>query len=91
MVQHISMLDFVAVSGSREGRVTEFVDHLHEHFTDPCIVSNAAYTLPRKPGYSTEMHPESIAEFRFPDGTYWAARLSESAAMTAVAATSSAD
>ncbi|HZY01164.1 MAG TPA: enolase C-terminal domain-like protein [Dermatophilaceae bacterium] len=74
MVQHISMLDFVAVSGSREGRVTEYVDHLHEHFTDPCIVSNAAYALPSRPGYSTEMYPASIAAFRFPDGTYWAGR-----------------
>jgi L-fuconate dehydratase len=75
MVQHVSMLDFVAVSGSREGRVTEFVDHLHEHFTDPCIVEKAAYRLPSRPGYSTEMHAASVAEFRFPDGAYWAGHL----------------
>jgi L-fuconate dehydratase len=74
MVQHISALDFVAVSGSRQGRVTEYVDHLHEHFTDPCTVSNAAYALPRRPGYSTQMYPASIARFRFPDGSYWAGR-----------------
>ena len=74
MVQHISMLDFVAVSGSREWRVTEYIDHLHEHFTDPCTVANAAYLLPTRPGYSTQMRPVSIAEFRFPDGTYWATR-----------------
>ena len=74
MVQHISILDFVAVSGSREGRVTEYIDHLHEHFTDPCTVANAAYLLPTRPGYSTQMRPASIAEFRFPDGTYWATR-----------------
>ncbi|MCM0640569.1 L-fuconate dehydratase [Cellulomonas wangsupingiae] len=75
MVQHISMLDFVAVSGSREGRVTEYVDHLHEHFTDPCVVRDAAYVLPSLPGYSTQMHEASVAEFRFPDGAYWAGRL----------------
>ncbi|GGC08712.1 L-fuconate dehydratase [Cellulomonas carbonis] len=75
MVQHVSMLDFVAVSGTREGRVTEFVDHLHEHFTDPCVVRDAAYVVPSRPGYSTQMHPESVAEFRFPDGAYWSARL----------------
>jgi len=74
MAQHISMLDFVAVSGSRKGRVTEYIDHLHEHFTDPCTVANAAYLLPTRPGYSTQMRPASIAEFRFPDGTYWAPR-----------------
>ena len=74
MVQHISMLDFIAVSGSRERRITEYVDHLHEHFTDPCIVTDAAYALPSRPGYSTEMYAASVAEFRFPDGAYWAGR-----------------
>jgi len=68
------MLVFVSVSGSRKGRVTEYIDHLHEHFTDPCTVAKAAYLLPTKPGYSTQMHPASIAEFRFPHGTYWTAR-----------------
>ncbi|MDM8084806.1 L-fuconate dehydratase [Cellulomonas cellasea] len=80
MVQHVSALDFVAVSGTREGRVTEFVDHLHEHFTDPCIVRDAAYVLPSLPGYSTEMHAASVAEFRYPDGSYWAGRLADEAA-----------
>ncbi|CAM3294952.1 L-fuconate dehydratase [Occultella aeris] len=80
MVQHVSMLDFVAVSGTHEGRVTEFVDHLHEHFTDPCTVSGAAYRVPTQPGYSTQMHESSIAEFRFPDGSYWAGRLAETSA-----------
>lgn len=72
MVQHVSMLDFVAVSGTREGRVTEYVDHLHEHFTDPCVVEAAAYVVPSRPGYSTQMRPESVAEFSYPDGPYWA-------------------
>ena len=71
-VQHVSMLDFVAVSGTREGRVTEYVDHLHEHFTDPCVVEAAAYVVPTRPGYSTQMRPESVAEFSYPDGPYWA-------------------
>ena len=74
MVQHVSMLDFVAVSGTREGRVTEYVDHLHEHFTDPCLVRDAAYVAPSRPGYSTEMHPASVEEFRFPDGAFWTSR-----------------
>jgi len=79
MVQHVSMLDFVAVSGTREGRVTEYVDHLHEHFTDPCVVSRAAYAPPSRPGYSTEMHAASIDEYRYPDGAYWAGRLAPEA------------
>ncbi|MFP3560164.1 enolase C-terminal domain-like protein, partial [Paraburkholderia sp. SIMBA_049] len=31
-VQHLSMIDYVCISGTKEGRVTEYVDHLHEHF-----------------------------------------------------------
>jgi len=71
LVQHLSIFDYVAVSGSLDGRVTEYVDHLHEHFTDPCIVQGGAYLLPGAPGYSAEMHEASLAEYRFPDGAYW--------------------
>jgi L-fuconate dehydratase len=74
LVQHLSIFDYVAVSGSLEGRVTEYVDHLHEHFVDPCIVENGAYRLPTLPGYSAEMHEASLAEFAFPAGGYWAGR-----------------
>ncbi|MER6973052.1 L-fuconate dehydratase [Nocardioides sp. NPDC000445] len=74
LVQHLSVFDYVAVSGTLEDRVTEFVDHLHEHFTDPCIVENGAYRLPSRPGYSAEMHPESVATYAYPDGSYWANR-----------------
>ncbi len=72
LVQHLSIFDYVAVSGTLENRVTEYVDHLHEHFTDPCVVEHGAYRLPTRPGYSAEMHPASVAEFRFPDGAFWA-------------------
>jgi L-fuconate dehydratase len=71
LVQHLSIFDYVAVSGSLENRVTEFVDHLHEHFTDPCVVIDGNYMLPYAPGYSAEMYPESIARYEFPDGGYW--------------------
>jgi L-fuconate dehydratase len=74
LVQHLSIFDYVAVSGSLERRVTEYVDHLHEHFVDPCVVRNGAYVLPSAPGYSAEMHSESLAAYSFPTGTYWAAR-----------------
>lgn len=64
-VQHLSMIDYVAVSGTKEGRVIEYVDHLHEHFVDPCVIRNAAYMPPSRPGFSIEMKPESIAEYTF--------------------------
>ena len=73
LVQHLSIFDYVAVSGSLEDRVTEYVDHLHEHFTDPCIVRDGHYVLPTQPGYSAQMYPASVAEFAFPDGAYWRA------------------
>jgi L-fuconate dehydratase len=65
-VQHLSMIDYVAVSGTKEGRVAEYVDHLHEHFVDPCEIRNAAYIPPTRPGFSIEMKPASIARYRFP-------------------------
>ncbi|MBX6384829.1 MAG: L-fuconate dehydratase [Microbispora sp.] len=71
LVQHLSMFDYVAVSGTRENRVIEYVDHLHEHFTNPVVVVNGAYRAPLAPGFSSEMRAESIAEYSFPDGACW--------------------
>jgi L-fuconate dehydratase len=71
LVQHLSIFDYVAVSGSLDGRVTEYVDHLHEHFVEPCVVENGAYRMPSAPGYSAELHESTLGEFAFPHGTYW--------------------
>lgn len=64
-VQHLSMIDYVCISGSKDGRVIEFVDHLHEHFLDPCEIENAAYSAPKAPGFSIEMKPASLAKYEF--------------------------
>ena len=72
LVQHLSIFDYVAVSGTLDNRVTEFVDHLHEHFTDPCVVRNGHYTMPSQPGYSAQLREEAVATYAYPDGTYWA-------------------
>jgi len=64
-VQHLSMIDYICVSGTREGRVVEYVDHLHEHFVDPCVVRNAAYLPPQAPGFSITMKPASLEQYRF--------------------------
>jgi L-fuconate dehydratase len=71
-VQHLSMFDYVAVSGTQENRMIEFVDHLHEHFFDPCVLKQGRYLAPSQPGYSITMKPESLAHYRFPDGPAWA-------------------
>ncbi|MHC2568385.1 L-fuconate dehydratase [Rhizobium leguminosarum] len=64
-VQHLSMIDYVAVSGTKDGRVIEYVDHLHEHFLDPCLIENAAYKPPTLPGFSIEMKSASISNYTF--------------------------
>jgi L-fuconate dehydratase len=70
-VQHLSAFDYLRVSTSLENRVTEFVDHLHEHFLDPVRIRDGHYLLPEKPGYSIEIFPESLKEFSYPDGRAW--------------------
>ncbi|WP_125616056.1 L-fuconate dehydratase [Specibacter cremeus] len=70
-VQHLSMFDFVAVSGSMEGRMIEFVDHLHEHFITPIDVHDGCYWPPSAPGGGGQMHAASIARFSYPDGPVW--------------------
>jgi L-fuconate dehydratase len=71
LVQHLSMFDFVAVSGSLQDRVIEYVDHLHEHFTDPVVVRDGAYRLPGTPGFSSRMRAETLHRFAYPDGPEW--------------------
>jgi len=70
-VQHLSIFDYVAVSGSLDGRLIEFVDHLHEHFIDPVVIRNGRYMPPSAPGYSITMRSESLAEFAYPNGGAW--------------------
>jgi L-fuconate dehydratase len=72
LVQHLSIFDFIAVSGDLTGRVTEFVDHLHEHFVDPYIINEGAYLIPANPGYSAELKQQTLQEYSFPWGSYWA-------------------
>ena len=64
-VQHLSMIDYVAICGEKDSRRIEFVDHLHEHFVDPCRVENGAYTAPDNPGFSIEMKTDSITAHEF--------------------------
>jgi len=73
LVQHLAMFDFVAVSGSRDGRAIEYVDHLHEHFTDPVRIRGGRYLAPTAPGMSAQIHAETLTAYRFPDGPQWSA------------------
>jgi L-fuconate dehydratase len=71
MVQHLAMFDFVAVSGTRDGRMIEHVDHLHEHFVAPVEVTHGAFAAPRVPGAGAEMYPGSVRGYAFPLGAEW--------------------
>jgi L-fuconate dehydratase len=64
-VQHLSMIDYLCIAGTHEGRVIEYVDHLHEHFLHPCVVRGAAYLPPEAPGFSIEMKPASIEQYTY--------------------------
>jgi L-fuconate dehydratase len=71
LVQHLSMFDYVAVSGTQDDRVIEYVDHLHEHFVDPVVIRDGRYQTPTAPGFSAEMTPEALEEHLFPGGSAW--------------------
>ncbi|HXX68995.1 MAG TPA: enolase C-terminal domain-like protein [Polyangiaceae bacterium] len=70
-VQHASIFDYIAVSGALDGRCIEYVDHLHEHFVDPCVVRDGRYRIPMSAGTGITMKPESLAAYSFPNGPVW--------------------
>ena len=72
-VQHLSAFDYLRVSTTLQDRVTEYVDHLHEHFVDPVKIRNAHYLLPSQPGYSAEIYPATLHDYSYPDGPVWIA------------------
>ncbi|WP_431127793.1 L-fuconate dehydratase [Flagellimonas flava] len=74
-VQHLSMIDFIAISGSLEDRIIEYVDHLHEHFIDPVEIKDGCYMPPQLPGYSIEMKEDSLRDHEFPNGIVWQAEV----------------
>lgn len=70
-VQHLSMIDYLCISGSMEGRIIEYVDHLSQHFEHPCIIKDANYMPPTVPGYSIDMKAKSLDDHSYPDGPVW--------------------
>jgi L-fuconate dehydratase len=71
IVQHLSAFDYLALGGGLEEHVVEYVDHLHEHFVDPCVVTGGRYRVPMAPGLSTEMLAGSLARHAYPHGVVW--------------------
>lgn len=69
--QHISLFDYIAVSGSLDGRILEYVDHLHEHFVDPVRIRQGRYQVPEAPGYSITLHDDALERHQYPNGAAW--------------------
>jgi len=90
LVQHLSIIDYVCVSGSLDGRMIEYVDHLHEHFVDPVVIRDARYQVPTRPGYSAELRAGSLDRYRFPDGDEWRGVADDVNAAAVVSATAGA-
>ena len=63
--QHLAMIDYLCISGRKDEQVIEYVDHLHEHFLNPCQIKNAAYMLPKESGFSVEMKPSTLTSNLF--------------------------
>ncbi|GAA4808960.1 enolase C-terminal domain-like protein [Streptomyces ziwulingensis] len=80
LVQHLAMFDYLALTGTTEDRVIEYVDHLHDHFLDPVVIRAGHYTAPTAPGFSAALRPESIARYTYPGGTFWTADAAAKAA-----------
>lgn len=70
-VQHLSLVDYIVISGSIEDRFVEFIDTLHEHFVNPVVMRNGRYVPPSAPGYSITMWPESLHQYEYPHGRAW--------------------
>jgi L-fuconate dehydratase len=70
-VQHESIFDYICVTGSLEGRVIEYVDHLHEHFVDPCVMKAGRYTVPMAAGTSITIKQDSLDAYSYPAGKIW--------------------
>uniref|UniRef100_A0A3B3UVW3 Mitochondrial enolase superfamily member 1 n=1 Tax=Poecilia latipinna TaxID=48699 RepID=A0A3B3UVW3_9TELE len=77
LVQHLILFDYICVSADLSGRMCEYVDHLHEHFTSPAVIQNAHYLTPKDPGYSCEMLESSVKRYEYPEGDVWKLQLNK--------------
>jgi len=68
---HVCILDYINLSGTTEGKVTEYIDHLQEHFVHDLVVKRGKYIAPKDAGFGMEIKDESLAEYEYPFGRYW--------------------
>ena len=71
-VQHLAFFNAICVAADTRDLSLEYVDHLHEHLTDPVEVTAGRYHLPTRPGASTAFQPGTEVTYGYPTGTAWA-------------------
>ena len=71
-VQHFAFFNAACVAADTRDLSLEYVDHLHEHLTDPVEVTAGRYGLPSQPGASTAFQPGTEVTYGYPTGTEWA-------------------
>ena len=57
------MIDYLLISCEKDSKRIEYVDHLHEHFINPCKIDDGNYIAPSEPGFSIEMKSETFTNF----------------------------
>ena len=70
-VQHLAIFDYIAVSGSLEDRVLEYVDHLHEHFVDPGRRARWPLCCAHRTRATASRCGRIARALRVPDGAAW--------------------
>ena len=69
--QHLSIVDFIAISASVEGRILEYADGFREAFRTPAMVVNGAYQVPNVHGLGVELTDAALEAYSFPGGREW--------------------
>jgi L-fuconate dehydratase len=62
-VQHVGLVDYVCLTGTHDGRVIEYSDHLHEHVCDPVVMRGGRYMPPEAAGYSVKFTEAALQGF----------------------------
>lgn len=70
MIQHLQMWNFICLSEFTDIKI-EYRSHQHGYFEDPVFIRNAAYLLPNRPGFSTQLKNKCIMRWSYPEGTRW--------------------
>lgn len=64
-VCNYAMFDYLAVSGTTDGRMIEYVDNQHEYFVHPTRIVNGYYQAPTAPGAGVDMTLDTAKRYLY--------------------------